>query len=317
MSPTKSKWEEIVLDSNDSYFYHSPSWSKIMEKTFNFHDSTRLYTINGKEILVPVMRKKKYGFNVYDSMPLGYGGFFSGDKISFHEIEIIIDKIMGGKNIIFNFTLSPSSNLSIDLKKSSVSQVNDVWSYTHILPLNNDFDYIWKNYFKRNTRRAIQKSERNNIEIQKGDSLNDFKDYYCLYVDASKKWGYETPEYPLRLFKNLYRFGSDSVDLYMAYRDSELIAGLISFSYGRNVSGWSNVFLSQYGALNPTSLLVSHSIECACKEGYKNYDLGASGDLGGVRKFKESFGPEMIKTNRFRAFSNIGKFIFNIMGAFK
>jgi CelD/BcsL family acetyltransferase involved in cellulose biosynthesis len=73
-----------------------------------------------------------------------------------------------------------------------------------------------------------------------------------------------------------------------------------------------NAFLPEYGTFNPTSLLISESIKEACNEGFKYVDVGSSGDNYGLRKFKESFGSETIKTNSFRAYSLIGRLGSNI-----
>lgn len=313
MSLSKSKWEDIILSSGDSYFFHSPLWAKIIEKTFNLADATRLFEVNEKEIVVPLMKKKRYGFNFFNSMPFGYGGFFSKSLISSDEIKTIIDKIIGGNNLIFNLTLPPLSNQPLNFLNSYIKEIENEWDYTHILKLNESFEFIWKNNFKKKTRNAIRKSEKNNIEVRKGDSLNDFKEFYYLYSKSSEKWGYEAPPEPFNLYKYLYKYGYPHVNLYIATKDSETIAGLISLNYGKNVYYWGSAFLDDYGTFNPTSLLLSRSIEQACTEGYKLFNMGASGELFGVMKFKEGFGAQLVNTNKFKASSSVGQFVINFL----
>lgn len=321
---SNKEWEKIVLKSDHAYFFHSPLWAKIMEKTYNYRTATRLYEINGKEILVPLMKKKKYGFNFLSSMPFysmsfGYGGFFSKSSLSSDEIKNLIHQISSGRNIIFDFTMPPLSGLPLDFEDTSITKINDYWSYTHILRLNKNFDYIWKNKFKKRARRAIRKAVKNGVEIRKGDSLDDFKALYDIYSRASQKWGYKNPPISFDFFLNVYKYGSDHVELSLATKDDKIIAGRICFRYSKTVYGYLNAFLPEYGTFNPTSLLISESIKQACDDGFKYVDVGSSGNNLGLKKFKESFGSEIIKTNTFRAYSLVGRMgsnIYKIVGNF-
>ena len=308
---SKKKWEEIILKSDDACFYHSPLWAKILEKTYGFRDSTQFFEVNGKEILVPMMKRRQFGFNFLSSMPFGYGGFFSESSINSDDIKSLINEIIGGRNLIFNFKLSNFSNLPLDFGNSSIIEIKDSWDNSHILPVAKDFGYIWTNKFKKKTRGAIRKAVNNKLKIRKGDSLDDFKVFYDIYIKASQKWGYENPEYPCDLYKNMYKYGSKYVNLYLATKDDETIAGFITFNFGKSVIPWASVFLNEYGTFNPTSLLYCHIIKKACNDGFKYVDFGESGNLNRVKKFKESFGAEIVKINRFRAFSMMGRFALN------
>lgn len=302
------KWGELISNCDEAYFFHTPLWAKIMEKTYNFSDYTQFYEVNGKKILVPLMRKKKYEFNLLSSMPFGYGGFFSKSAIFSYDVKNLVNQIIRGRNIILNFTMPPLSNLPLDFEDSSIIEVKDSWNYAHILPLKKGFDYIRKNKYNRRARRSIKKAVNNDVEIRKGDSLDDFEDYYHVYSkSAEEKWGYETPPDPLELYKNMYKYGSNHVDIYLAQKDGETIAGYITLNYGKNIFMYGGAFLSKYGSLQPSSMLYDHIIEIGCNEGYDYLNMGASGDLSGVMKFKENFGPDIIKTDNFRAYSMIGR----------
>ena len=54
----ESKWEEIIRNSENSYFFHIPAWAKILVETYGYRIATRLYEIDDKEILVPMMKYK-------------------------------------------------------------------------------------------------------------------------------------------------------------------------------------------------------------------------------------------------------------------
>lgn len=303
---SKSKWEKSILKSNNTCIFHSPIWAKALEKTYNYRNATALYEVNGKEILIPMMEIKKYGFKIFDSMPHGYGGIFSESELSQDNIKELLMNIMEDKPLFLHLTMSPLSELSVPNNKL-IKEINDMWNYTHILKLNKNFEHVWKNNFKKKNRNAIRKARKSGIEIKKGDSLDDFKEYYKLYNEASQRWGYKNPPYPFKLYKYLYKYGSSHININFAMKDNKIIGGLITLSYAKTVFYWGSAYSANYGAHNSTNLLLSESIKLACQEEYKYYDFGASGNLNGVRKFKEGFGAQKVGIKRFRIPSNLGR----------
>lgn len=306
-----SKWDEIVRNSENSYFFHSPAWAKILEETYNYRIATRLYEIDGKEILIPMMEKQKYLFNYYNSMPMGYGGIVSLCDISSEALQKILKDMVSGRCLFFDISLPPLSDLSV--QDPFIKLIDSEWNYTHVLFLGNGFDSLWKDKFNRKNRNAIRNAEKSGVEILKGNSLEDFINYYKLYIKSSKKWGYKKPPHPLRLYINMFKHGLPAVQLRLAVKDDIIIAGILNFYYGKNVFYWGSTILDKTEIYRPINLLLKDSIEHACNEGYKYYNFGASGNLDGVRRFKESFGAERVLLKKYRIMSRFGKFALSLL----
>jgi hypothetical protein len=309
---SEQKWDEIVRNSENSYFFHTHAWAKILEATYGYRIATRLYELEGNEVLVPMMEGKKYGLSYYNSMPLSYGGIFSLSDIPPETLQKILKNIVGGRHLLFELSLPPFFSFSIQ-EDLTISQVNSEWSYTHVLSLEEGFEYLWKNKFNRKNRNAIRKAEKSDIGVLNENSLQNFREYYELYVKSSKGWGYKKPPHPLELYENMCKFGLPHVQLRLAVKDDKAIAGLVSLYYGKNVFYWISAYLKEYEIYRPTNLLLKDSIEQACDEGYKYYNFGASGNLEGVRKFKESFGAERVVLTRYRVLSRLGNFAISIL----
>lgn len=301
-----NKWEEIVRNSENGYFFHSPFWAKILEKTYGLHNATRLYKIEGNEVLIPMMKIKNI-LGIYDSMPIGYGGIFPVSNISSENIQKLLKNIIGKRELFLTMSLPPFYSISLP-EDSTIRKLNSEWNYTHVLSLEKGFDYIWEKKFKKNTRTVIRKAERSGIEILDGNSIENFRECYKLYSESSKRWGYKQPQYPLKLYENMYKFGFPHTRLRLAVKDNCLIAGWGDCSFGTNVSAKISTYKSGYEKYSPIDLLIKDSIEKACSDGYKYYDFGASGNLEGVRKFKESFGAERVNIEKYRIMSPIGNF---------
>ena len=306
------EWEEIVLKSDNASFFLSPSWAKILEKTWDYRTATRLYHLNDKSILIPMMEMDRNGFKTLSSMPgnFEHGGLFSESEITSDDFKSIVNDILGGRNLILH--INQSSDLELSSQNTEEWKVKDEFNYTQILKLEDkEFEDIWKNY-KQNTRGAIRKAEKSGVEIREGTSLDDFRTFYDIYDKASQKWDMKTPKAPFKLFKNLYKFGSDHVKLNLAIKDEIVIAGHIDLWYSKTICPIYGTFLPEYGSYNPTSLLLNELFKQACLEGYKSYNFGPSGSLENIRKFKEGFGAENVEIYRYKIYSNLGKILNKI-----
>lgn len=304
--PSESKWEEIVASSENAYFFHTPAWAKIMEETYGHETATRLYEITGNEILVPMMKHKRYGFCTFSSMAGGYGGIFSTSALTPDIIKKVLKDIVGGKSLLLNISLPPFVDLPIR-EDAFVKEVNSEWNYTHVLPLEQGFEYLWKKRFVGKTRTAVRKAEKSGVKVLEASLLENVRQFYKLYVETSRRWGVSIPSQPLRFYENLYKFGSPYVRLTLAIKDDVAIGGLVNLYYAKNVFCWMNAFLKEYAAFVPVKLLMKESIEQACNESYRLYNFGASGNLEGVRKFKESFGAEKAEVKHYLVQSRLGK----------
>ncbi|MGZ7160967.1 MAG: GNAT family N-acetyltransferase, partial [Methanobacterium sp.] len=133
-----------------------------------------------------------------------------------------------------------------------------------------------------------------------------------IFSNASKKWGLETPPEPFQLLENVYKYGSDHVELSLAIKDDKIIAGLLSFLYSKTVNLYMSAFLPEYGTFQPTGLLYNEIIKQACQEGYKYVNFGNSGTLKQLISVKEKFGAEKVEVNRYVIHSNLAKLLNKI-----
>jgi lipid II:glycine glycyltransferase (peptidoglycan interpeptide bridge formation enzyme) len=264
-----------------------------------------------------MMEQHIWGFKTFEAMPGGpdIGGLFSESSITFDDLKSIVNDIIGGRNLSFSLALPPFMNLASDESSSLIGEdwkVNDEWNFTHLLDLEGkDFRDIWKKY-KSKTRTHIRKAKKSGLETRNATSLNDYKAFYDIYTKVSQNWGYKTPPIPYKLLENLYKYGSHHVNLSLAIKDDEIIAGLLYFSYAKTVYLYMSSFLPEYGRFNPARLLDCEAIEQACREGFKYVNFGPSANFKHIRKYKEGFGTEKVELNRYKVYSNLGKMVNKI-----
>ncbi|MGZ7108981.1 MAG: peptidoglycan bridge formation glycyltransferase FemA/FemB family protein, partial [Methanobacterium sp.] len=207
---SNKEWEEIILKFDNAHFFHSPIWAKILEKTYKHRPATRLYEIEGKEILVPMMERNIHGFKSFDFIndnPLA-GGLFSESDITTDDFKAIANDIIGGRNLSFSLALPPFVNLSKGRSSSKIKEdwkVKDEPNIVHILNLEGkNFEYIWKNIYKKSTRKSIRRATKKGVEVRNADSLDDFKAFFNIYSIWVRKWG--KSGIAVKLLNNLYKY---------------------------------------------------------------------------------------------------------------
>lgn len=317
---SEKKWEEIVLKSDNAYFFHSPIWAKILEKTYDYCTATRLYHVNDKSILIPMMEKDTRGLKSFSSMPSspGYGGFFSASNISIYDIKDLINDIIGGRNVSFNLSLPPYVDISSDrsamkMKNEWKVQYRHEWgNYTHVLSLDEkNYEDIVNNY-SDSTKQHLHQAIELGLKIREGTTLDDFRTYYDFYAaEARQNWGFENPPHSFEFFRNLHKCGSPHVKLSLVSKDNQTIAGVLSFHYARTIYSFGGYFSDDYETLYPTKMLFNSLIKQAFQEDYKYIDFGPSGKVK-CEKFKKGFGAEEVEIKRYRVSSKFAKFLHMI-----
>ena len=113
-------------------------------------------------------------------------------------------------------------------------------------------------------------------------------EYYPIYLAATRRWGVApTPE---ALLRDLLARGAGAVFLSWVRRDGLLIGGHVCFRHGDEVVAWNGATLPEHGEASPATLLIWTDIVEACRGGAQRLDLGGSGGIAGVARFKELLG---------------------------
>jgi len=299
-----AKWTEIVGKLDNASFTHTPAWARIIEDTYGFTNASRIYRLGDDDVFFPLMKKNTLGHTFYSSMPYGDGNVFMG-KASPERVNDVMGDLFSSRAIFLDLFLPPFTGL--ELRKDLV--VRKEIKYTHVLPLEDGFERTFAKFNKAG-RKLIRKAERSGVEVVEGTSLDDFRTFYRLYEKESiERWGYARSHLPLALFENLHEYGNGGVRLSLAKMDGKVIAGAISLLYGKMALGFVNSFLEEYGSYSPSRLLLKESIEHACREGYRYYDLGSSEGQKSLHAFKEGLGAFETSIVHYRIGSYLGRVV--------
>lgn len=290
LNPDKKLWQRIVDDSQEGTFFHTTKWSEIITEAFPLWKDKTLVVefIDGNYAVFPLVGRRLFNQDSlywYESMGLGtYGGPIFLIPPSTRQLSEIDNILKNFHNI--QIVCNPFSNWT------SSNNYALLQSSTHVLTLGAEFSEIQKG-FAKSRREAIRYATRQNIEIKQSRLSDYVEDYFSIYLDQIKRWGKNAgSQYSLQLFKTIAKYsdGDSSIKFWTAWKDDNLISGVITFFYKKHAVLWHNATLTESMKYRPVDLLYSSVIEAAVDEGISYFDFGKSGGNKGLIRYKEHFG---------------------------
>lgn len=163
---------------------------------------------------------------------------------------------------------------------------------TFEVPLQEGREQVWDG-LKESRQRQVRQAEDASLTYRVGDSLDDLKQYYQLYLRSNR--GHGTPPHSFAFYRTLWEhLGPDHLHLGMIELDGSLINAIIDLSLGSSVHQWGVITDYEYRDLNGGSLALWRSLENACERGADSYEMGRTREGTGVYMFKKSFGGQKV-----------------------
>lgn len=161
---------------------------------------------------------------------------------------------------------------------------------TFRVPLSDGRDAIWER-MKSSRQRQITQASESDLRHDVGDSIEDLREYYRLYLATMR--GHGSPPHSFEFFRTLWdSLSDDTFRMEMLRKDGSLVNAIVNLSLGSTVYQWGVVNDYDHRDLNGGSLLVWKSLEWALESGYDAYEFGRTREGSGVYTFKKSFGGE-------------------------
>jgi hypothetical protein len=266
-------------------FFVTPTWARILDGAgMGFRSTAMLGSDGSGEVLLPMARKSgPLGTAGVRSMPWGtYGGPLAAGEPD-GAADALTAHLRHNLGLgWFLATPGPWQHLPIGSRFATYS--------TQIIDLSGGLDTLWKDLDK-GARNQVRQAERAGVEVAVENSPTAFDDYYSMLEASARRWGQTDPGKPQSLFRAIARLGSEATTrLWLARVEGRLAAGALCF-YGRSeVFYWSGAMHAEHAHSRANNLIQWRIIEHAVANRFHTYNMGASGDLEGVRRFKGGFG---------------------------
>jgi len=260
------KYDHCISSSANSRIY---AFSWYLNSVTDVWDAL---VLNDYEAVMPLPRRKKYGFNyIYQAPWVQQLGVFSNLQIEKKLIEKFIAKIP--KYFVLVDYLFNSEN--IFSSKYTTKRTN------FLLKLNASFEEITKAY--NGNRRRISKHNFTDYILNKNGDKTEFLNLY-----KNQGTNYQTTKNSLETLQNLLSANHRSIHIWNVYKKDELIAGLVWLKDKYRITYLLPVATSQAKKENIPTYIVNELIK---EYQNTNYILDFEGSMvSGVASFYKSFG---------------------------
>jgi hypothetical protein len=286
------------LNNSNSLIYHRIEYGRLLSDILLCKGIYHLFFNNNDEIIFsfPLFIKQSYYGKVINSLPFfgSIGDFlFSKNEInSFNTYRVIIRDIVANylkEDDIISFTIisNPFNNFSISLLIDDIIKyVNNRLFLNYKLYIDirllyltrfslvSEFDDFLYSIVESSTKRNINKAKKLGIKVIKDISkINLLKEIH--YENMKKINGKSKPEeFFVKIFD--YFKPSTDFDIYVAYFDNKVIAGLLVMYHKDTIEYFIPVIKQEYRSTQALSYIIYNCMRENFYKGYKVFNWGGT-----------------------------------------
>lgn len=289
-------WDDFVKSHEFGQFYHTIAWKDVLENSFPHIRANCLMlrdrSIKCIEAALPLyLVKSRLIGNRLVSVP--FGTLCDPLLCNSEQFKALLDCVFDLKEK-FNcrkveLKIFKSANMVED-ERLSIRCTHK----HHYLNLDEDFEKITKR-FKRTVRQAVRKAKESGLEVIEGETDDDLKAFYKLYMKTRKR--NFVPSQPYRFFKNLWKqfFADKLLSLILVKKEGQIIGGGIVIKFKDRATLEFLASDSDFLSVRPNHLLAYAAIKSAHEEQYTIFDFGRTApEDTGLMRFKKYWGTDIV-----------------------
>lgn len=290
-SVSESAWKAFLRACPRSTFYHTPAWYRANAETYGYDLAPALIRLSGgEEALLPLATRPKYRGLLREAISGlggGYGGLVTprpwpGDWVqaAYREVAATYPELYVYSNPFEYYYNAPRPGFGFRLTESS----------TQALALA-DLDALRERY-SRSRRKQCRKAMAEGYQVQvfPRPGSGELERFYGVYREAVREWTSQRWVRPREFFERLLAYAPDESRLCFVLRDGEAVGVRWVASWGVVGVGLVHALRRDHEQGAASGALTEAALALCYQEGLRLYDFGASGQLAGIRYFKESFG---------------------------
>jgi hypothetical protein len=291
------EWDRIVGVGDDATVFHTRAWAEVTAATPNpalagRTGRARAWYIrfgDGAEAVLPSVAYTfvRRCFRFHQTGPgATYGGWIGNETFG-PDHETAAWNVLPWSN--FELRRNPYRRRDIDrITRRSVATYPDV---TYTLDLRPGYDAIEADWRRRKAQVWInaRRGEKNGIRVVEASSEADWREFYTVYEENSKRWAAPLL-HPLASLLGLRTRLGDRAHLWLGLQGDRIVAGEVAFVHRRHMAGLIRAALPEGYKANAPALVDVHTVRHYCERGLRWFDMDASGDNEGAIRHKLSFG---------------------------
>lgn len=289
-------WRAFVARCPHTTFFHTPEWYQAQASANGYRLETAHFAFeDGREALLPLASRTAFrglARVAYAGVENGYGGLVAPSPLSAEqasEAYRLVRARFADLQVIGN-PHDRGMALPADWECEQ-----DVTQVLPILDREAQFKLMNATRSKR-----VRRAQRNGfeLEIRQGPCEADAGLIYPLYAEHAAQWRYTKWLRDEAYFRALFRHAGEHLVLAIARHEGKLAGFRLVGCYGPAVMDLHLSTAKDYEALDVGPHLVTEPLVWLHEHGYKTFDFLPSGQLEGVRLYKESFGAQPLGFTR-------------------
>ncbi len=169
----------------------------------------------------------------------------------------------------------------------------------HTLDLRRSLDDLFRSFHKNSIQKAVQRAERERIQVEDGRSEVLLHEFYRLLMLTRRR--HQLPPQPLVWFQNLIKCFGDNLTLRVACKDGQPIAGILTIACEKSLVYKYACSDANFHNLGAVPLLLWQAIQEGKARQVETLDLGRSDlDNPGLITFKERWGAQRSQLTYYR-----------------
>jgi hypothetical protein len=302
----RETWQQLVAATASAVPSQTPAWLDAVCAHGPWEDASRLYeTVDGRVLVLPMVRRRRlpHGLAGEHSMPStwGTGGLLSADPVRPEDVAAVVADLCASRAL--RTTVRPDfrqTPLWAPLARAAGAQEFPV--VHHVLDLDRHFDQVWAG-FSSSARRAVRKAEKEHVTVEQCNDRAAVLEFYRLYegwIDhRARQRGMPLPvarrmgraEEPLPRLLTLSDALGKAFTVWLARLDGVAVAAMITLVQGDVALAWRITSDREVAdRVRAVDLLHRHAIEFATLHGCRYYNMGDSGGVESLMRYKARFG---------------------------
>ncbi len=292
-------WDDFVQRHPLGTIYHHSLWQKVIQKTYGFQPFYHLILDHHSKLQA--------------ALPLAFvKSWVTGNRIVSYPFSDTCDPLVGNSGeleALVKAAWKSRVDLNarfVELRLAKAYQfLNGHHCYsdylTHRLALSEKPEVLFRSFHKSCIQRAINKAQKENVQIVTGKTKQDLRLFYRLHVMTREKQG--VPVQPYRFFRNLWEAFApeDMITLLLARHQDRMVAGMV-------VLWFNGIAYYKFGAsdenflsLRANQLLMWETIQLAEQKGCQIVDFGRTSVANkGLIQYKSRWGTRQLAVHHLR-----------------
>lgn len=305
----RETWAQVLATDPGATAFHLPQWLDCICSVGGWQDASRLYrTGDGRELVLPMVRRPGWfrALTLQSSFPPGWGtgGIVASGGVQPHEVDMVLGDLVSDGALRTSvrpvFAAAPAW-------PGSAPGVVTVPRTVHVLDLDGGMDALWSQRWDGKARSRLHAAERKakqaGLVIESGHSpelVAAFYDVYLRWLDGRARQRHLPPAVvrnrgmhaePLAKFQAVAASLPGACRILVATLAGEPVAATIALLHGSICIYWRSCSDKRTaGPLRVNQLLQLRSIEQACDAGCRYYEMGESGGVASLERFKAHLG---------------------------